>query len=97
MLTLRAGSNAVVVAPGDGAGVVGWMAGRTPILRRAVPGAVVSGNPQVMGWIPLLPYCNRIANGCARFWRGRDRYSACEFRRQSAYDPRHAGSEPERW
>jgi aldose 1-epimerase len=71
MLTLRAGSNTVVVAPGDGASVVGWMAGRTPMLRRAVPGAVVAGNTHVMGWIPLLPYCNRIANGSFT-WLGRE-------------------------
>jgi aldose 1-epimerase len=78
MLTLRAGSNAVVVASGEGASVVGWMAGRTPILRRAVPAAVVAGNPSVMGWIPLLPYCNRIADG--RFtWRGRDYRLASNF------------------
>jgi aldose 1-epimerase len=61
MLTLRAGSNAIVVAPEHGAGVVGWMDGNTAMLRRAVPGAVTTGDPNVMGWFPLLPYCNRIA------------------------------------
>ncbi|HVZ06916.1 aldose 1-epimerase [Rhodopila sp.] len=71
MLTLRAGENAIVVAPETGGGVVGWMTGNTPVLRRAVPGAVVAGNPHVLGWFPLLPYANRIARG--RFtWRGVD-------------------------
>ncbi|MFL5257391.1 MAG: aldose 1-epimerase [Rhodopila sp.] len=71
MLTLRAGSNAIVVAPESGAGVVGWLHGGTAMLRRAVPGAVVAGDPNVMGWFPLVPYANRIAGG--RFvWRGHE-------------------------
>ena len=78
MLTLRAGTNAIVVAPGNGAGVVGWTSGSTAILRRAVPGAVVAGNPHVMGWFPLVPYANRIARG--RFaWQGRDHVLARNF------------------
>ncbi|MBS0643685.1 MAG: aldose 1-epimerase [Proteobacteria bacterium] len=78
MLTLRAGANAIVVAPETGAGVVGWMAGGTAMLRRAVPGAVVAGDPHVMGWFPLVPYCNRIAQG--RFtWRGRQYRLAPNF------------------
>ena len=78
MLTLCAGSNAIVVAPESGAGVVGWMHGATAMLRRAVPGAVVAGDPNVMGWFPLLPYCNRIAGG--RFaWQGQEYRLARNF------------------
>jgi aldose 1-epimerase len=78
MLTLRAGSNAIVVAPEHGAGVVGWMAGRTAMLRRAVPAAVITGDPNVMGWFPLVPYCNRIAQ--RRFtWQGHDHALAANF------------------
>jgi aldose 1-epimerase len=69
MLALRSAANSVVVMPENGAGVLGWMFGETPILRRALPDAI-SGNPQTLGWFPLVPYCNRIDQ--ARFrWAGR--------------------------
>lgn len=71
MLTLSAGESSLVVAPESGAGIVGWMVGDTPILRRALPMAVVGGNSHAMGCFPLLPYANRIANGIFH-WRGRD-------------------------
>src|SRR3954447_8734945 len=78
MLTLRAGSNAIVVAPESGAGVVGWPHGGTAMLRRAVPGAMVAGDPNVMGWFPLVPYANRIAGG--RFvWLGQEHRLAPNF------------------
>jgi aldose 1-epimerase len=78
MLTLRSGTNVIVVAPEHGAGVIGWMKGGTPLLRRAVPSAVVAGNPHTMGWFPLVPYCNRIGQG--RFnWLGRDYHLAPNF------------------
>ena len=71
MLTLTAGASSIVVAPEYGAGLAGWVLGRTPLLRRALPEASVNGNPHAMGCFPLLPYGNRI--GHARFqWRGTD-------------------------
>lgn len=71
MLTLRSGASSVVVAPEHGAGLTGWLLGATPILRRALPQAVVAGDPHAMGCFPLLPYGNRLGHG--RFhWRGTD-------------------------
>lgn len=69
MLTLRAGTSSVVVAPEHGAGLVGWLLGGTALLRRALPETVVGGDPHAMGCFPLLPFGNRIGN--ARFrWLG---------------------------
>ncbi|HEX2941715.1 MAG TPA: aldose 1-epimerase [Rhodopila sp.] len=69
MLTLTQGASSIVVAPEHGAGLLGWMLDRTPILRRALPETAVGGNPHAMGCFPLLPYCNRI--GQAQFtWGG---------------------------
>ncbi|HQT76301.1 MAG: hypothetical protein B7Z80_04525 [Rhodospirillales bacterium 20-64-7] len=69
MLTLTRGASSIVVAPEHGAGLLGWMRDRTPILRRALPETAVGGNPHAMGCFPLLPYCNRI--GQAQFsWGG---------------------------
>ena len=69
MLTLRSGASSLVVAPEYGAGITGWMVGRTPILRRALPQASVGGDSHAMGCFPLVPYGNRIAWG--RFhWDG---------------------------
>jgi aldose 1-epimerase len=68
MLTLAAGASSIVVAPETGAGLTGWMLGRTPLTRRALPEAV-AGDSHAMALFPLLPYCNRI--GSARFhWLG---------------------------
>ena len=69
MLTLASGDTSIVVAPEHGAGLTGWMRGRTPILRRALPQAVHDADPHAMACFPLLPYCNRLGN--ARFtWQG---------------------------
>jgi aldose 1-epimerase len=69
MLTLRSGASSLVVAPEYGAGVTGWMFGRTSLLRRALPQASAGGDSRAMGCLPVLPYCNRIGQG--RFeWRG---------------------------
>jgi aldose 1-epimerase len=69
MLTLASGESSLVVAPEHGAGVVGWMLGSTPILRRGLPQASARGDRYAMGCFPLVPYGNRIAQ--ARFvWRG---------------------------
>src|SRR6185437_2753360 len=71
MLCLRRGLHSVVVAPDHGASIVGWSHAGRPILRPVRPEAAVSGDPQAMGCFPLVPYCNRIANG--RFaWAGRE-------------------------
>jgi aldose 1-epimerase len=71
MLTLASGASSIVVAPEHGAALTGWMIGTTPILRRALPQAVVAGDPHAMACFPILPYCNRI--GHSRFgWRGTD-------------------------
>jgi aldose 1-epimerase len=78
MLTLTAGASSIVVAPEHGGGLVGWMRGRTPLLRRALPEAAALGDPHAMALFPLLPYCNRI--GLARFtWQGRDDRLARNF------------------
>lgn len=70
MLTLSAGKSSLVLAPEYGAGVLGWMHGNVPILRRALPGAVM-GDYHVMSAFPLAPYANRIGGG--RFtWQGHD-------------------------
>jgi aldose 1-epimerase len=69
VLTLLSGVNSAVVSPENGACVLGWMADRTPILRRALPSAVLGDDVHAMALFPLIPYCNRIAFG--RFtWAG---------------------------
>lgn len=71
MLTLTSGASSLVVAPEYGAGITGWMVGRTPILRRALPQVSAGGDVHAMGCFPLLPYANRV--GHARFaWHGRE-------------------------
>ncbi len=78
MLTLASGGSSLVVAPQAGAGVTGWMIGRTPMLRRALPRAVVDGDTHSMGCFPLLPYGNRI--GSRRFeWLGSSYTLASNF------------------
>ena len=77
MLTLTAGASSIVVAPETGAGLTGWMLGRTPLTRRALPEAV-AGDPHAMALFPLLPYCNRV--GGARFtWQGSEYQLARHF------------------
>ncbi len=49
MLTLTSGASSIVVAPEYGAGLTGWMLGRTPILRRALPQAAFGRDPHLMG------------------------------------------------
>ena len=71
MLTLTSGASSIVVAPEYGAGLTGWMLGRTPVLRRALPQAAFGSDPHLMGCFPLLPYGNRIGQGRFR-WRGSD-------------------------
>jgi aldose 1-epimerase len=78
MLTLVSGVSSVVVAPEHGAGVIGWMRGSTPMLRRSLPRAVLGGDPHAMGCFPLLPYGNRIGRGCFR-WCGTDYVLARNF------------------
>ena len=69
MLTLTSGDASIVIAPEHGAGLTGWMRGRTPILRRALPQAMHDADQHAMACFPLLPYCNRIGN--AQFtWQG---------------------------
>jgi aldose 1-epimerase len=71
MLTLTSGASSLVVAPEYGGGLTGWMLGRTPLLRRALPQACPGGDSRAMGCFPMLPYGNRI--GQAGFhWRGID-------------------------
>ncbi|HEY0424539.1 MAG TPA: aldose 1-epimerase [Rhodopila sp.] len=71
MLSLNAGASSIVVAPELGGGLTGWIVGRTPVLRRALPQATVGGDRHALGCFPLLPYGNRI--GGARFrWSGVD-------------------------
>jgi aldose 1-epimerase len=71
MLTLNAGASSIVVAPEFGAALTGWMIGRTPMLRRALPQATVGGDRHAMGCFPLLPYGNRIGQ-CRFRWLGVD-------------------------
>src|SRR3954465_5595082 len=78
MLILTAGASSIVVAPEHGTGLVGWMRGRTALLRHALPEAAAFGDSHAMGLFPLLPYCNRI--GWTRFsWQGRDYHLARNF------------------
>jgi aldose 1-epimerase len=78
MLTLTSGASSIVVAPEYGAGLTGWLLGRTALLRRALPEASADGDSHAMGLFPLLPYGNRI--GGARFiWQGQEYQLAHNF------------------
>ena len=71
MLTLRAQESSLVLAPEIGGALLGWTVGRLPVLRRALPDAIVAGKVGGMAGFPLVPFANRIANG--RFhWEGGD-------------------------
>ena len=75
--TLAGHASSIVVAPEHGAGLIGWMLGRTPILRRALPQAC-AGDPHAMACFPLLPYANRL--GHRRFhWFGADYHLTPNF------------------
>lgn len=71
MLRLQAGQSSVVVAPEIGGALVGWQFGALPVLRRAVPEALLHHQVRGLAGFPLVPFGNRIAYG--RFqWQGRD-------------------------
>ncbi len=78
MLILTSGESSVVVSPEHGAGLTGWMRGRTSMLRRALPQTAVGADPHAMGCFPLVPYGNRICHGRFR-WRGIDYTLARNF------------------
>lgn len=63
MLTLTAGDSSLVLVPEHGGGILGWLHGRTPVLRHADSRAVIPGNVRELGCFPLVPYSNRIAEG----------------------------------
>lgn len=63
MLTLCADDMSLVLMPEQGAGILGWTRGDIPLLRHAVPRAVVPGTVREMAGFPLVPYSNRIARG----------------------------------
>ena len=69
MLRLGGDDIAIVVMPASGAALLGWVLDGTHILRPARPEAVMNGDVRGLSCFPLVPFCNRIANG--RFvWRG---------------------------
>jgi aldose 1-epimerase len=78
MLTLTHGRSSLVLMPEAGGAIAGWTLGTTPLLRRAVPDAVVAGDVHAMACFPLLPYCNRIGHGRFR-WNGHDHQIALNF------------------
>jgi aldose 1-epimerase len=71
MLELRNDTAAVALAPETGGALLGWLHGSTPVLRRALPDAMMRGDVRGFSAFPLLPFCNRI--GYARFtWQGQE-------------------------
>jgi aldose 1-epimerase len=69
VLNLGSEQTSIVIMPEAGAAIAGWTDAGTHVLRRALPGAVLSGNVRGLGCFPMLPYCNRIEDG--RFsWNG---------------------------
>ncbi len=71
MLILRAGPSSLVLAPDTGGAILGWSHGARPVLRRALPDAILLGHVRGLAGFPLVPFCNRIA--CGRFhWDGQD-------------------------
>ncbi len=88
MLTLTSGASSIVVAPEYGAGLTGWMLGRTPILRRALPQAAVGGDPQCDGVLSAAAV--RQPDRPRPVPLARHRLPArAQFRRPPAHDPRH--------
>ena len=69
MLNLGSEQTSIVVMPEAGAAIVGWTDAGTHVLRRAHPDAVLRGNVRGLGCFPMLPYCNRIEDGCFA-WNG---------------------------
>ncbi len=78
MLTLTSGTSSIVVAPEYGAALAGWTRGPVAMLRRALPQAMIGGDPHAMGCFPLLPYGNRLGRGLFH-WRGTDYSLAPNF------------------
>jgi aldose 1-epimerase len=78
MLRLSRGDDSLVLVPEFGGAVLGWTRRGIPMLRRASPEAALLGKPGAMGCFPLVPFCNRIANG--RFnWAGQTYELAANF------------------
>lgn len=78
MLTLQSGDSSLVLAPELGGAIVGWTLGSRPLLRRAMPDAIIGGNVRGLGCFSLVPYSNRIAHGRFR-WGGIDYSLARNF------------------
>jgi aldose 1-epimerase len=76
MLTLARGG--VVIMAEHGGAVLGWRDGGTDLLRHAAPDAALAGDVRAAGCFPLLPYCNRIAQGRFR-WADREYRLARNF------------------
>lgn len=65
MITLRAGSSCLLLAPETGGAIAGWTSGGVPVLRPPVGKPVVGPPSRGLSAFPLVPYSNRI--GYARF------------------------------
>jgi aldose 1-epimerase len=69
VLKLDYNDASLVIMPEAGGAIVGWTREGTHLLRRAHPDAILSGNVRGLGCFPMVPFCNRIADGHF-VWRG---------------------------
>ena len=71
LVPLAAGDLRVVLAPAAGGSIASfaqaWRGRELHWLRPASPEGLATRNPLAMASFPLLPFCNRIRNGRARF------------------------------
>lgn len=68
-VTLRAGAACCTISPACGGSLAAWTIGEQPLLRTAADADTAARAPLGMASFPLVPYSNRIADGCF-LWQG---------------------------
>lgn len=71
LLALRAGDLALDIAPASGGIIAGFRHRGIPLMRAPDAGLIGAGNPRGGASWPLVPYSNRIRNGCFDWLGGR--------------------------
>jgi aldose 1-epimerase len=69
-LTLACGADRCDIVPELGGSIAGWSANGQAMMRAASPASISAQDPFGMAGFPLVPYSNRIGNGCFE-WGGR--------------------------
>jgi aldose 1-epimerase len=77
-LTLACGADRCEIIPSLGGSIAGWSTGGQAMMRPASALSIAHQDPFGMASFPLVPYSNRIGNGCFK-WAGRNVLLARNF------------------